>query len=138
MATINVGIDLGYYIDTSLNNMPHRYAKDGKYEAGFLYKNLGSDWEQQWKDKDPVLFSSYASDEIMKKWPATVIQSGEFDCYVQANKALADRLRQHERLVEYVCYPGCIHAFNHFFDQPIVRQYLDDYNWVCDTYLHNN
>lgn len=45
---------------------------------GYAY---ASDWDKQWKAKDPVLFPHQASQEVLKKWPPFIAISAEYDLF---------------------------------------------------------
>ena len=73
-----------------------------------IWKDLiASDFEQQ--KNDPHLFPGKASEELLGKFPPTIIVEAEFDFYITEASRLANRLRRAGRLLEFVVYPGANH-----------------------------
>lgn len=79
--------------------------------AGFMRKVwrdlIAADFEEQ--KKSPLLFPGKASDEVLAKFPPTVILECEFDHYITEATRLATRLRRAGRLLEFVVVPGAGH-----------------------------
>ena len=83
---------------------------------------------------DPVLFPSKASDELLAKFPPTIINEVEFDMFITETTRLATRLRRVGRLLEFVVIPGAKNGSNlvpefRCFEvwQRTVKMALDEY-----------
>ena len=57
----------------------------------------------------PHLFPGKASDELLMKFPPTVIVEVEFDMFITESTRFASRLRRAGRLLEFVVVPGATH-----------------------------
>jgi acetyl esterase len=104
--------------------------------TGFMrktWKLIAADFEQQ--KTDPLLFPGKASDDILGKFPPTIIMECEFDQYITEATRLAHRLRRAGRLLEFVVVPGAGHAscmtphlksYDVYFDslKTIVKEYI--------------
>jgi len=84
---------------------------------------------------DPLLFPSKASDDILTKFPPTVMYEVEFDMFITEATRFASKLRAAGRLLDMVVVPGIGHAdamdpkFKKFWEQTeimdkIVKEYL--------------
>jgi acetyl esterase/lipase len=81
------------------------------YDGPVVARTQATDFDKQWEEKDPVLFPTEAKDEILKKFPPTIVVTAEFDRYLQANREFRERLRKNGKLLDSVEYPGSDHAF---------------------------
>ena len=72
------------------------------------YQLIASDLNSQ--KTCPIMFPGKASDEILSKFPPTVLDSREFDMFVTETSRLANRLRRVGRLLELVVIPGAVHG----------------------------
>lgn len=68
-----------------------------------------TDWENQ--QNDPQVFPGKASDEILKKYPPTVIWTSEFDFLRRDNEQFAARLKKVGKLAEISIMPARTHAY---------------------------
>jgi len=87
--------------------------------------------------QDPLLFPGKASNEILEKFPPTVMFEVEFDMFITEATRFANRLRAAGRLLDMVVVPGIGHAdatdpkYKKFWEQndireKIVKEYLID------------
>merc|ERR1712142_68145 len=60
--------------------------------------------------EDPLLFPGKAGNNLLSKFPPTVIYEVEFDIYITETTRLARRLREAGRLLELVVQPGLGHG----------------------------
>ena len=72
------------------------------------WKLIAADFEAQ-KD-DPLLFPGKASDELLQKFPPTIVEESEFDMFITEATRLAYRLRAAGRLLEFMVIPGGKHG----------------------------
>jgi len=56
----------------------------GTYDSLYATKKMAIDFDAQWAKKDPVLFPTEGSDDVLKMWPPTVLINGECDIYHKA------------------------------------------------------
>ena len=63
----------------------------------------------QLEKRSPHLFPGKASDELLMKFPPTVIIEVEFDMFITELTRFASRLRRAGRLLEFVVVPGATH-----------------------------
>jgi acetyl esterase/lipase len=74
-----------------------------------LWRDLiAADFDSQ-KDS-PHLFPGKASEELLEKFPPTIILEAEFDMFITEATRLAGRLRRAGRLLEFVVIPGGTHS----------------------------
>ena len=73
-----------------------------------------TDYENQ--QNDPQVYPGRASDEILKKYPPTVIWTSEFDCLRRDNEEFAARLKKLGKLAEFSNMPAKTHAYMSFAD----------------------
>ena len=73
-----------------------------------VWKIIAADITEQ--AEDPLLFPGKATDEILAKFPPTIVVEGEFDMFITSATRLARRLRRAGRLLEFVLFPGVTHA----------------------------
>eukprot|EP00091_Calanus_sinicus_P005503 TRINITY_DN15943_c0_g1_i1.p1 TRINITY_DN15943_c0_g1~~TRINITY_DN15943_c0_g1_i1.p1 ORF type:complete len:176 (-),score=44.02 TRINITY_DN15943_c0_g1_i1:17-481(-) len=72
------------------------------------WKAIAADLSAQ--TQDPLLFPGKASNDLLAKFPPTVIFEVEFDFYITETTRLARRLRAAGRLLELVIQPGLGHG----------------------------
>ena len=96
---------------------------------------IADDFEAQ--KSDPLLFPGKASDELIEKFPPTVIEESEFDMFITEATRLAYRLRRAGRLLELVVIPGGRHAaaMNPKFKNFSVA--MDVRKSIFEHYVHN-
>ena len=75
-----------------------------------IWRLRATDLESQWED--PVLFPGKVSDELLAKFPPTIINEVEFDMFITESSRLANRLRRVGRLLEFVVIPGAKNGSN--------------------------
>ena len=68
---------------------------------------IAADYEEQ--KSNPHLFPGKASEELLEKFPPTIILESEFDIFITEASRLANRLRRAGRLLEFVVIPGGTH-----------------------------
>ena len=73
-----------------------------------IWKLVAADFEAQ--KNDPLLFPGKASDELLEKFPPTIIEEAEFDMFITEATRLAYRLRRAGRLLELIVIPGGKHG----------------------------
>ena len=109
--------------------------KQTTYTGTFLSEALAVNFANQKVNRDPVLFPSLAAEDILANWPLTIIQTSEFDNYRQSCMLFKDKLQAAGRLLEYLDYAGCIHAF---FLEPQFKaceEWFEDLKKAVDEYL---
>jgi len=97
----------------------------------YIAKDLDADW------KDPLLFPSKASDELIKKMPPTIIFSAEFDIFITETERMARRMRQNGKLLEFCCIPGISHGHYMYPQLKCYRVHYDAYKLAVDEYVKN-
>jgi len=75
-----------------------------------VYNAIATDVEAQRASSDPLLFPGKAPEEILKKFPPTVVLEVEFDFYITEATRFARRLRAAGRLLELIVIPGLGHG----------------------------
>ena len=73
-----------------------------------IWKLLAVDFEAQ--KSDPLLFPGKSSDQLLEKFPPTIIEEAEFDMFITEATRLAYRLRRAGRLLELIVIPGGKHG----------------------------
>lgn len=73
-----------------------------------MWKLIANDFESQ--KHSPHLFPGKASEELLAKFPPTIILENEFDMFITEATRLAGRLRRAGRLLEFVVIPGTNHT----------------------------
>jgi acetyl esterase/lipase len=71
-----------------------------------------TDWEKQ--QNDDQVFPGRTTDEILKKYPPTVIWTAEWDFLRRDCEVFAERLKKHGKLAEFSMMPGRAHGFQQF------------------------
>ena len=74
------------------------------------YKLHATDFENQ--KNDDQLYPGRASDDILKKYPPTVIWTGEFDFLRRDNEAFGERLKKFGKLAAFSNMPGVFHGYH--------------------------
>lgn len=88
------------------------YDKDfgsGPLEMTSCFKLHARDYENQ--QNDDQLFPGRTTDDILKKYPQTVIWTSEFDFLRRDNEVFAQRLKSLGKLAEISEMPGTVHAY---------------------------
>jgi len=99
-----------------------------------MWKMIAEDFETQ--KSHPLLFPGKASDEILSKFPPTIISTCEFDQYITESTRLATRLRRAGRLLEFLVIPGAKHCSHMFPDFKCFRAWKTSLTIAIDEYLH--
>ncbi|KAL5270393.1 hypothetical protein ACHWQZ_G001198 [Mnemiopsis leidyi] len=73
---------------------------------------IAADWEEQ--KHNPHLFPGKSSEELLERFPPTIMLEAEFDFYITEATRLAGRLRRAGRLLELVVIPGSPHGVGFF------------------------
>ena len=100
-----------------------------------IWKCIAKDLELQ-KD-DPLLFPGKASDEILEKFPPTIINEVEFDMFITEATRLAHRLRRAGKLLEFIVIPGATHGASLVQDLKCSQVFNESMKIVFKEYLHN-
>ena len=72
------------------------------------WEKIADNFEEQ--KSSPYLFPGKASDEILAKFPPTIINEMEFDMFITEASRLATRLKRVGRLLEFIVIPGHCHT----------------------------
>jgi len=135
IAVANMFVQPAWYIKTPKDKIPTIVCKGPCYDAPFVAKSMATDFEKQWKEKDPILFPTEATDAILSKWPKTITISAEFDYYYYANEEFSKRLQTNDVLLEKIVYPGANHGFFYTLKYKMSQLYWDDMNQIIDEYV---
>ena len=100
-----------------------------------IWKCLATDLDTQRNDGDPLLFPAKANDELIAKFPPTIIWETEFDFYLTESSRMARRLRATGRLLEFYVLPGALHSSTSFPQMKLFEKSLTDYKLAIETYL---
>jgi acetyl esterase len=100
-----------------------------------IWKMIASDMKTQ-KD-DPLLFPGKSSDEILEKFPPTIINEVEFDMFITEATRLASRLRRVGRLLEFIIIPGATHGATMMPDNKCTKLLDEALKLAFKEYLHN-
>ena len=63
---------------------------------------------------DDQLYPGKVSDELLKKYPPTVVWTSEFDMLRRDNEKFAKRLQKVGKLVDIAIMPGVMHGYHNF------------------------
>ena len=99
------------------------------------WKLIAADFETQ--KNDPLLFPGKANDELLEKFPPTIIEESEFDMFITETTRLANRLRRVGRLLELIIVPGGKHGSTM---DPRLKNFkvaMDAKRIVFENYVHN-
>ena len=100
-----------------------------------IWKDLiAADFELQ--KTSPYLFPGKASDELLQRFPPTVMIEVEFDCFITEATRLATRLRRAGRLLELVIVPGATHTSYYMPGKKCseIRSYMRK---IVEEYVHS-
>ena len=108
--------------------------------AGYMRKVwkdlIAANFEEQ--KSSPLLFPGKASEEVLEKFPPTVIMECEFDQYITEATRLANRLRRAGRLLEFVVVPGAGHASSLTPELKSNEVFFNCLKTVVKEYVHEN
>ena len=99
-----------------------------------MWRQIAADFDKQ--RQDAMLFPGKASDEILAKFPPTVMLEGEFDMFLTENSRFAARLREAGKLLEFVVFPGARHETVLFPDFRTGEVFNGTVKKVFEEYLH--
>jgi acetyl esterase/lipase len=101
-----------YWLTDEISKMPI-HEQVGNYDSPILARWISKEGDEKkaLKAKDPLVFPNLASDEMLKKYPPTVLIEAEFDLYNTIGARFAERLKTNGRLLEFGSYPGGLHTF---------------------------
>ena len=95
---------------------------------------IASDFEQQ--KNDPHLFPGKASEDLLEKFPPTIILEREFDMFITEASRLANRLRRAGRLLEFVVFPGGNHMSSAMPGSEASKVFGDTMKTIVKEYVH--
>ena len=81
------------------------------------------------------MFPTLASDELIARWPPTILISAEWDAYIIPHNRFSRKLKKNERLLENIVYPGANHAFFLNFRYKLTHTFWYDFKKLISTYL---
>jgi len=96
---------------------------------------IADDFEQQ--KTNPHLFPGKAKEELLEKFPPTIIMEAEFDMFITEATRLAGRLRRAGRLLEFVVIPGATHVSAHIPGTEGTKLYNDTMGTIAKEYVHS-
>ena len=101
-----------------------------------IWGNLtASNFEEQ--KSSPYLFPGKASEELLEKFPPTIILESEFDLYITEASRLANRLRRAGRLLEFVVIPGRTHLSMYIPGTKTNKIFTDTIKSIANEYIHS-
>ena len=100
-----------------------------------VWECIATDLDAQRKNGDPLLFPAKASDELLAKFPPTIIWEHEFDFFITQAIRMAMRLRRVGRLLELYILPGAMHDSTIEPGTALFEQELRDMKHAVDNYL---
>ena len=117
---------------------PASMTKEEKEHNGVMQKTwklIAADFEAQ--KNDPLLFPGKASDELLEKFPPTIIEESEFDMFITETTRLANRLRRAGRLLELIVIPGGKHGSTMDPGLKNFKVAMDAKKLTFANYVHN-
>ena len=99
------------------------------------WKLIADDFEKQ--KSDPLLFPGKSSDELLEKFPPTIIKESEFDMFITETTRLANRLRRAGRLLELMVIPGGKHVSTMDPRMKNFKVAMDAMKLAFEEYVHN-
>ncbi len=100
-----------------------------------IWECIATDLDAQRKSSDPLLFPAKANEDLLQKFPPTIIWEFEFDMYITSNIRMATRLRNAGRLLELYILPGALHSSGSDPNFKIFKKNIDHFKLAIDTYL---
>ena len=89
-----------------------------------IYKLHATDFENQ--QNDDQLFPGKAPDDILKRYPQTVIWTSEYDFLRRDNETFAKRLKKLGKLAALGEMPGVGHGYQAFsFNEPENKEFYE-------------
>ena len=99
------------------------------------WKLIAADLEAQ--KNDPLLFPGKVSDELLSKFPPTIINEVEFDMFITESTRLATRLRRAGRLLELIVIPGATHISGMMPELECSKIWISALKTAIEEYLVN-
>ena len=65
LAILNQYVVPAYHFTDRKEDMPHKQARQAQYDCPYMAKALATNFDKQWAERDPVLFPTMASDEVL-------------------------------------------------------------------------
>lgn len=96
---------------------------------------IAADFEEQ--KSSPYLFPGKASEELLEKFPPTIILESEFDMFITEASRLANRLRRAGRLLEFVVIPGGTHMSIWVPGTKTNNDLKDTIKTIAKEYIHS-
>ena len=100
-----------------------------------IWNLIAADFEAQ--KSDPLLFPGKASDELLEKFPPTIVEESEFDMFITEATRLANRLRSAGRLLEFIVFPGAKHGSTMMAELKCFKTAADAKKLIFQHYVHN-
>ena len=97
---------------------------------------IAADWEAQ--KHNPHLFPGKSSDELLEKFPPTIMMEAEFDFYITEATRFAGRLRRAGRLLELVIIPGSPHGVAFIPGVKGCKLHWDVMDTIAREYIHGD
>ena len=96
---------------------------------------IAADFEEQ--KSSPHLFPGKASEELLEKFPPTIILESEFDMFITEASRLANRLHRAGRLLEFVVIPGGIHMSSLIPGIKTYKDFTETIKTIATEYIHS-
>ena len=96
---------------------------------------IADDFEEQ--KSSPHLFPGKASEELLEKFPPTIILESEFDMFITEASRLANRLRRAGRLLEFVVIPGATHMSIYIPGTKNNEDFTETIKTIATEYIHS-
>jgi acetyl esterase/lipase len=96
---------------------------------------IAAEFEKQ--KNNPHLFPGKASEEILEKFPPTIIMESEFDMFITEATRLAGRLRRAGRLLEFFVIPGANHMSGYVPGTKGNKILVETFKTVAKEYIHS-
>ena len=96
---------------------------------------IAADFEEQ--KSSPHLFPGKASEDLLEKFPNTIILESEFDMFITQASRLANRLRRAGRLLEFVVIPGGTHMSSWVPGTRTYKDFTETIKTIATEYIHS-
>ena len=96
---------------------------------------IANDFEVQ--KSDPLLFPGKASDELLEKFPPTIMEECEFDMFITEATRITNKIRRAGRLLEFIVVPGAKHGSAMNPALKCFKTATDAKKLAFQHYLHN-
>ena len=95
---------------------------------------IAADFEQQ--KTSPYLFPGKVSEELLEKFPPTIIIGAEFDGFITEYTRFSSRIRRAGRLLEFVVLPGCTHISFYIPGTKGNNTFIEVIKTIAREYVH--